>query len=110
VAGHHRTLKASIVLGGGLLLCPHCEESGTMAAFKALDLNAKYQHDLNPVYKHVGCGHVFSPGDPWIIAAYLSGDLVPAEMVTALRETVNELRAVVAQMKRPEDERRAVQQ
>jgi hypothetical protein len=78
--------------------CPHCEEDGTMAAFKPLDLNVKYQHDLNPVYKHLGCGHVFSPGDPWIIAAYLAGDLVPAEMVTALRETVNELRAVVAQM------------
>jgi hypothetical protein len=79
-----------------------------MAAFKALDLNAKYQRDLNPVYKHLDCGHVFSPGDPWIIAAYLSGELVPAEMVTALRETVNELRALVAQMK-GDNGRRAVE-
>lgn len=69
-----------------------------MADFKALDLNPKYQRDLNPVYKHLACGHVFSPGDPWIIAAYLSGELVPAETLTALRETVNELRAVLAQM------------
>jgi hypothetical protein len=109
VAGHHRTSLDSIVLVGGRMRCPHCEEDGTMASFKALDLNVKYQHDLNPVYKHLSCGHVFSPGDPWIIAAYLSGELVPAEMVTALRETINELRAVVAQMKHP-DEGRAVQQ
>jgi len=87
--------------------CPHCEEDGTMAAFKPLDLNARYQRDLNPVYKHLACGHVFSPGDPWIIAAYVSGELVPAAMVTALRETVEELRGVVAQMK---EERRAVPQ
>jgi hypothetical protein len=109
VAGHLAIPKASIVLGGGQMRCPHCEEDGTMAAFKALDLNEKYRHDLNPVYKHLGCGHVFSPGDPWIIAAYLAGDLVPAEMVTALRETVNELRAVVAQMQ-PQPEGRAVPQ
>jgi len=69
-----------------------------MAAFKALDLNPKYQHDLNPVYKHLECGHVFSPGDPWIISAYLSGELVPAGMVTELRETVSELRALTAQL------------
>lgn len=80
-----------------------------MADFKALDLNEKYKHDLNPVYKHLACGHVFSPGDPWIIAAYLSGELVPAETVTALRETVGELRALVAQFKL-EGERRLVEQ
>jgi hypothetical protein len=70
-----------------------------MADFKALDLNPKYQHDLNPVYKHLACGHVFSPGDPWIIAAYLSGELVPAGVVNEMRETINELRAVAAQLK-----------
>lgn len=106
--GQHSAPEASIVIGGGKLRCPHCEESGTMAAFKALDLNVKYQRDLNPVYKHLDCGHVFSPGDPWIVAAYLSGDLVPSEMVTALRETVNELRALVAQMK-GDNGRRAVE-
>jgi len=79
-----------------------------MAAFKALDLNEKYRHDLNPVYKHLGCGHVFSPGDPWIIAAYLSGELVPAEGLTALRETVTELRQLTAQLKL-EGERRPVE-
>lgn len=80
-----------------------------MAAFKALDLNEKYRHDLNPVYKHMGCGHVFSPGDPWIIAAYLSGELVPIRMVTDLRETVNELRGLVSQMQHPLPERRPVE-
>jgi hypothetical protein len=70
-----------------------------MADFKALDLNEKYKRDLNPVYRHLACGHVFSPGDPWIIAAYLSGDLVPAETVTELRETVSELRVLTAQLK-----------
>jgi hypothetical protein len=90
--------------------CPHCEKDGTMGDFKALDLNEKYKHDLNPVYKHLECGHVFSPGDPWIIAAYLSGQLVPAETTTALRETVSELRALVAQMQVNEEERRSVPQ
>jgi hypothetical protein len=99
VAGHNQAPKPSIVLGNGQMRCPHCEEDGTMGDFKALDLNEKYKHDLNPVYKHLGCGHVFSPGDPWIVAAYLSGELVPAEMVTALRETVNELRTLTAQLK-----------
>jgi hypothetical protein len=70
-----------------------------MAGFKALRLNEKYKHDLNPVYKHSACGHVFSPGDPWIIAAYLAGELVPRETVVSLRETVEDLHALVAQLK-----------
>ena len=107
MAGPHQASEPSIVLLGGRMRCPHCEAEGTMADFKALDLNEKYKHDLNPVYKHLGCGHVFSPGDPWIIAAYLSGELVPAEMVTALRETVEDLHSLVAQLKL-EDERRSV--
>jgi hypothetical protein len=108
VVAHPQEPKPTIVLGGGRMLCPHCEEGGTMASFKALDLNGKYKHDLNPVYKHLACGHVFSPGDPWIIAAYLSGELVPAEGLTALRETVNELRALTVQL-RHEAERRPVE-
>lgn len=106
MAGHH---EPSIVLGRGRLRCPHCEQDGTMATFKPLDLNPKYKGDLNPVYRHLVCGHVFSPGDPWIIEAYLSGELVPAEMVTALRETISELRAAVAQMQGDIEERRAVE-
>jgi hypothetical protein len=86
----------SIVLGRGRLRCPHCEQDGKiMADFKALDLNQKYKADLNPVYKHLGCGHVFSPGDPLIMKAYLEGDLVPKAALTALQDTVAELRAIV---------------
>ena len=109
MAGHHRSHEPSIVLGRGRLRCPRCEQDGTMGDFKPLELNPKYKADLNPVYRHLVCGHVFSPGDPWIIEAYLSGELVPAEMVTALRETVNELRTVLAQMQSSEGERRAVE-
>jgi hypothetical protein len=97
----------SIALGHGLLLCPHCEVSDSMAGFKALRLNEKYKHDLNPVYKHSACGHVFSPGDPWIIAAYLAGELVPREMLVSLRETVEGLHAVVAQLKLDGERRHA---
>ena len=68
-------------------------------AFKRLERNTKYERDLNVVYKHKECGHIFSLGDPWIIEAYLAGDLVPRDLVithdeaTALREEISELRA-----------------
>lgn len=86
----------SIVLSRGRLRCPHCEQVGRYPGdFRALDLNEKYKRDLNPIYKHIACGHVFSPGDPWIIAAFLEGDLVPRAMLEDLQYTVDQLQSIV---------------
>lgn len=76
---------------GNRLRCPKCEELGDLFRdFNPLERNERYRDELNMVYKHKVCGHVFSPGDPWIIAAYLSGDLVPRALLdeakTKLRE------------------------
>lgn len=91
--------KESIVLDGGRLRCPHCEDVGKLLGdFVALQRNPKFAHDLNPVYRHKGCGHVFSPGDPWIIQAYLTGELVPKVALDSLRSTIEELRAIVDAM------------
>jgi hypothetical protein len=104
----------SIVRPGGKLLCPNCEREGDILLdFAALERNPSYAKDLNPVYRcrkdRDGCGHVFSPGDPWIIQAYLSGDLVPREMLTAAMETLSELRATISSNDKPSDtERRTV--
>lgn len=108
-----RAKNAGIVQPGGKFLCPGCEEEGDMLLdFIALDRNPTYAKDLNPIYRHRkdrgGCGHVFSPGDPWIIAAYLSGDLVPRSALTALEEALNELRAATHTSKQPDSERRTV--
>ena len=98
----------SIVLSRGRLRCPNCEQVGSYPGdFKALNLNEKYKKDLNPVYKHMGCKHVFSPGDPWIISAYLSGELVPKQMLDALQQTVRELQAVVGSLPVPGEGRTA---
>jgi hypothetical protein len=106
------TGQVGLVRPGGKLLCPGCEtEADFLYAFKALDRPEKFSRDTNPIYKHRrdrgGCGHVFSPGDPWIIEAYLSGDLIPATVVTELRQTVSELQAIIA-TSTPSDERRPV--
>jgi len=42
------------------------------------------------IYKHKACGHVFSPGDPQIIAAYLAGDLVPRSLLDDARRQLRE--------------------
>jgi hypothetical protein len=103
--------NASIVRPGGKLLCPGCEREGDILLdFIALDRNPVYAKDLNPIYRcrkdRGGCGHVFSPGDPWIIQAYLSGDLVPREALTALREALSELRASIPATDKPNDQER----
>lgn len=88
--------EESIVLSRGRLRCPHCEQIGRYPGdFKALDLNEKYKDDLNPVYKHMGCGHVFSPGDPLIIQQYITGQLVPRSAYEDLQRTVARLEAIV---------------
>jgi hypothetical protein len=86
----------SIVLSRGRLRCPHCEQVGRYPGdFRALDLNEKYRRDLNLIYKHIACGHVFSPGDPWIIQEFLEGNLLPRSMLEDLQQTVDRLQAIV---------------
>lgn len=83
---------------GNQLRCPKCLTLGhPFRDFTPLELVDRYRRELNPVYKHVvhkgGCGHVFSPGDPWIIEAYLSGDLVPKASLVQANQTVSSLTA-----------------
>ena len=82
--------KPSLV-EGNRLRCPKCEELGDLFRdFRALERNEKYRDELNMVYKHRGCGHVFSPGDPQIIAAYLAGDLVPRALLDEAKAKLRE--------------------
>lgn len=87
----HRSLAV-----GNKLVCPDCEELGTPGYhFKPLDRNEAYANELHIVYQHRkdrgGCGHIFSPGDQWVIAAFLAGDLVPREQQERARALVAEL-------------------
>ena len=76
---------------GNQLRCPQCEELGDLFRdFKPLARNEKYRDELNMIYKHKACGHVFSPGDPWIIAAYLAGDLVPRALLDEAKAKLRE--------------------
>jgi uncharacterized protein (DUF983 family) len=82
--------KPSLV-EGNQLRCPKCEQLGDLFRdFRALERNEKYAHELNMIYKHKACGHVFSPGDPQIIAAYLAGDLVPRSLLDDARRQLRE--------------------
>jgi hypothetical protein len=82
--------KPSLV-EGNQLRCPKCEELGDLFRdFRALERSEKYRDELNMVYKHRGCGHVFSPGDPQIIAAYLAGDLIPRALLDEANRKLRE--------------------
>jgi hypothetical protein len=76
---------------GNKLRCPNCEELGDLFGdFKPLARSEKYRDELNMIYKCRRCHHVFSPGDPWIIAAYLAGDLVPRALLDAAKAKLRE--------------------
>jgi uncharacterized protein (DUF983 family) len=76
---------------GNQLRCPKCEQLGDLFRdFRALERSDKYAHELNMIYKHKACGHVFSPGDPQIIAAYLAGDLVPRALLDDAKRQLRE--------------------
>jgi len=70
----------------------------------------EFKGELNPVYKHklAKCGHVFSPGDPWIIEAYLAGDLIPLAALDNANQLIKILREQLAeeQAKTNDQERR----
>lgn len=81
---------------GHKLRCPKCEElCDPFYHFKPLQFVAKYERELNRVLQHRrdrgGCGHVFSPGEPWIIQEYISGNLVPRQLLTQALERIAEL-------------------
>ena len=83
--------KMPSLVEGNKLRCPKCEELGDLFGdFRPLERNEKYRDELNMIYKHRGCGHVFSPGDPWIIAAYLAGDLVPRSLLDEAKRKLKE--------------------
>jgi len=87
---------------GNKLRCPGCEALGDpFVNFRPLQRNERYARELNIVYVHRrdrgGCGHVFSPGEIWVMEAYLSGDLVPKELL-------DEARALVAQLQDKREE------
>jgi len=89
---------------GNKLRCPHCEQLGDpFYHFKPLQFVEQYQRELNRVLQHRrdrgGCGHVFSPGDPWIIQAYLSGDLVQRELLVQARKQIEELNQELARLR-----------
>lgn len=81
---------------GNKLRCPGCEALGDpFVNFRPLQRNERYASELNIVYVHRrdrgGCGHVFSPGDIWVMEAYLSGDLVPKQLLDQARALVAQL-------------------
>ena len=84
-------VEKPLLVEGNRLRCPQCEKLGDLFRdFLALERNEKYRDELNMVYKHRGCGHVFSPGDPWIIAAYLAGDLIPRALLEEANRKLRE--------------------
>jgi hypothetical protein len=93
--------KQGIVRSGGKMVCPGCgKEEDVLVGFIVLQRNPEYERDLNPVYKHQrargGCGHTFSPGDPWIIEEYLAGNLIPKSLLVAAQKTIEALEAALA--------------
>jgi hypothetical protein len=87
--------KPSLVEGNNLR-CPNCEELGDiLVQFKPLDRSKKYESELNVIQQHRrdkgGCGHVFSPGDSWIMEEYLSGGLIPKSLLDKARSDIIEL-------------------
>lgn len=87
---------------GHKLRCPKCEALGDpFYHFKPLQFVDKYERELNRVLQHRrdrgGCGHVFSPGEPWIIQEYISGNLVPRQLLTQALEQIAELESKLAE-------------
>jgi hypothetical protein len=98
---HKETLR---LIHGNRLRCPNCEVLGDpFRDFKPLQYVEKYERELNRVLRHRrdrgGCGHVFSPGDPWIIQKYLAGELVQVELLNQSREHAKQLEEELQQLR-----------
>jgi hypothetical protein len=88
------------IVEGNKLRCPNCGQLGDpFIHFKPLDLKEQFSDELFRVQQHRtdrgGCGHCFAPGEPWIIQAYLAGDLVPRGLLVQAREEVNAAKAQI---------------
>ena len=70
----------------------------------------KYEDELFRVMQHRrdrgGCGHVFAPGDPWIIREYLKGALIDRRLLTQALQEIEKLKAQLADAR---DQRQAVE-
>lgn len=68
--------------------CPNCGELRHLHWYKAFDRPDEFARELNVIYQcpshKGGCGHAFSPGDPDVMEAFLSGKLVPVESIPDL--------------------------
>src|SRR3982751_6705162 len=89
---------------GNKLRCPHCGELGDpLYSFQPLEMSEEFKDELYLVQKHRrdrgGCGHVFAPGEPLIIAAYLSGVLIPRTALEEANKTIVELREQLSEAK-----------
>lgn len=96
---------------GNRLRCPNCLELGdVLVDFKPLDRPERFRDELNVIQCHLksrgGCGHVFSPGDPWIMQAYLSGELVPKSYLREAKRAINELRTKLDEYEQNDEGRR----
>lgn len=81
-------VKKIPLIEGGKLRCPNCGQVQHLHWYRAFDRPAEFARELNVIYQcptyKGGCNHVFSPGDPQIMEAYLSGKLVPVEAIPDL--------------------------
>ena len=86
VNGEQQTSRP--LIEGGKLRCPGCGEIRHLHWYRVFDRPPEFEKELNVIYQCAtykgGCGHAFSPGDPQIMEAYLSGKLVPVELIPDL--------------------------
>jgi hypothetical protein len=96
---------------GNRLRCPHCLELGDILVhFRPLERPERFQNELNVIQRHLpskgGCGHVFSPGEPWVMEKYLSGELIPKSHLDEAKIIIKELRNQLDDYKQIAGERR----
>lgn len=95
--------RRSSLTRGNKLVCPGClAEGDPLYHFKTLHMNPDFAHELNAIQIHrrdrEGCGHVFSPGEPSILQAYLSGELIPRELLDNAKDKIQSLQDQVAEL------------
>jgi len=68
--------------------CPNCGELRHLNWYKAFNRPKEFEGELNVIYQcptaKGGCNHAFSPGNPEIMEAFLSGKLVPVDSIPDL--------------------------
>lgn len=92
------------LIEGVFIICPYCGQRRLPERdLRRMHRPTEYLSELNVVYEckkqRGGCGHVFSLGDQRIIAAWLSGDIVPRQWLDDKIKRVNELQAELSQLR-----------